>query len=483
MSLAISPIAMSPILPQSESPFSSPPAVSAPATPSAVLDNPESPVQNSHESPSHGSSAMRAAADYAAVVRHQVYHHSPGLTRNLPTYVIQGLAERAENPRSEHPLRDATIGIVADSLVEGVLARCIGATPAGYAILTANLVAGPLQESLPSWEEIGHNLGSREPGVSRAADRQMQARVVADILSLPAAAVHTISQLAREGFTRLSGSISESNSENGSPSPSSSSSQVSLPKANETISLGKLQEHTWEIIRLRIVREIVDGSSLVPPRLASVASSALPSVSSPSNLEESSDQLFERKVSREDKHLERKSSPEGKQLESSPIQWSGVQVHVPLDNIKDIRISTGVKCGQGGGYQASISSSLRHPVKDLHVSASVPVPEVPGVSVGVATSLRHPVRDAHVGVSSQGVGISTSLRHPAKDVQVVIPVPGIPFAAVSIPLKRPSQARIGVGVPLIPGASVSLPVRKLTKPPEKLVKNVARVLGFRKKRR
>lgn len=509
------------------------PSSQAPAEPprnaavqAAPVSLPQQSVQPAHEAERHSSVALDAFAQYTAIARHHINHDAPMIVRNVPIYVIQGIAQMAEHSQSEHQFRDATIGVISENAVEVALTRFLGATtPAGIAMLTA-YAAEQLQEALPPREEVARSSLSDDPHAHLAAGLVEQARLALDLYALPRTAVHVISRLASNGFERLSNMFSPSSqpvsslpsssvgagpisspisSQSSSSISSVSSSSISsysssnspamaldpLPQVDEVITVGRLGEnHVWEIVRIKII-EMLDGfSPLVPSGLSEVASSAISSASSlsptsspsPSALvpADSADRQAEGDVK------------EDFEVEGSNVQWSGLQFHVPLENLKNTRISTGVSFGQNGQVQTGVSTTLRHPIKDLQVSAAVQVTDF--VAIGASTSLRQPLKDGRVGVSVGGFGASTSWRHPKKSVVVSIPV--TPLIGFQIPLRKISQARIAIGVPLIPGLSVSVPVKKIEKavktvvrhpvkavgkPIEKAARTVGRIFGRKKK--
>ena len=114
MSLTIQSIGTLPIIPQLEPT----PVVTQTVASSASSDDSISPAQDSQDEPHRGSRVMRTTADYSSIMRHELYHGLPSYFRNAPTYVIQGMAATTENRHSEHPLRDATIVIVAENVVK-----------------------------------------------------------------------------------------------------------------------------------------------------------------------------------------------------------------------------------------------------------------------------------------------------------------------------------------------------------------------------
>lgn len=446
--------------------------VTAPSTSTSEIIK-SSHQELSHEEHHHPSLVLQAGTYYSEILRHQVYHPAPALVRNVPTYTLQWLVQMNEHEQSEHRIRNATIGLIAEISAQEGLALLIGGTPAGVAMLTATVV-DRMKESLPSMEEIGTGLISSDPIEKRVAQAYLKAQAAGTILALPVTAVKLISKLAQSGFDRLSRSSSRSSSSSSS-SWSSSSSTSSWPSISiaetttsleigrpdslgtesssisdidfdETIYLGKERKDSkeWEAICIKILSDI--GSSSMSSSASTETSSIVSTAS------ESSDQSS--------------GAESVEEQQGNNVKWTGVQVHIPLDQIKNTRISTGVQFGSSGQYQTGISTTLSHPAKDLQVSVSAQVSD--SVAIGASTSLRHPVEDLHVGASSAGFGVSTSLRHPAKDVVIAVPITYL--VGVQIPLKKISQARITIGVPMIPGASVSIPVRKVEKAVEKVIK-------------
>ncbi len=420
------------------------------------------------------SIVLQTAADYMSITREHVYRQAPPFIRNIPTYIINDLAQMDQNSDSSHQTRDAVIGVVADEVVEGLLGRLIGATPAGIAIMVGNLAAEPLRSTLPSIEQIEQNLGSDDRFKARFAERQIQAKVLVDILALPATAANVISRLARRGFDHFtqpdssshslscSGSLSSSSSSLTSSLSSSSFSTLSsteVPAFDELFTLGRQQEEAnmWEIIRVKVIQQIGLFSPFVPSSSSTVTSSSFPTITTDTFSTSSSLSIIMPEESVEEQIVDQSHEKDHKEAE-----WTGVQIHIPLDNIKNIQISTGVQF-KGGQYQTGISTTLRHPVKDLHVSGSIQGDSIGG---GLDTSLRDPVRNLHGSIFIGDLSIRTSFRHPAKDITIMVPI--VPLVGLSIPLKKISQSRVTVGIPFIPGASASIPVKKI----EKVVKEV-----------
>lgn len=459
----------------------------------------------SQETERNPSIILQGASDYISITRNYTYRTAPGFVRNVPTYVISGLVQMDQHAQSPHQVRNALIGMITDEIVEGALRGVIGATPAGIAIMVADVAVEPIRDALPSWQQLEKDLGSKDSSVREQAENTIHVKGLAEIFALPSTASHVISKLAQAGFQRLASCFSSSSSSSSSSSCSSSYSSSSssivvissssasssssfsasssssltsfstrsssfstglspLPILDDMITLAREhgESNKWEIIRLKVIEQIDAFSPIIPSGLSTVTSSNLTTFTTNpiSNLSVDSDQSTEN--INEEQVLEEER--EGKRSE---ITWTGVQIHVPLDNLKKIRISTGVQFGQEGQFQTGVSTDLRQPLKNVQISSSV---QGESGSVGVSTSIRHPVKDAHVGTSLYGVGVSTSFRHPAKDVNVTIPL--APCVGLSIPFKKPSQARVVIGVPFVPGASFSVSKRQIEKPVEQVVKAV-----------
>src|SRR5689334_17477935 len=123
---------------------------------SSINSSEELTSQESHGEHTQPNIVLQTMATYSEILRHQVYHPAPVVVRNVPTYVLQWLVQMNEHNRSEHVIRDATIGLVAEVGVQETLSLLIGGVPAGAAMFTASVVER-LEESpiLPSMEQIG----------------------------------------------------------------------------------------------------------------------------------------------------------------------------------------------------------------------------------------------------------------------------------------------------------------------------------------